>query len=132
MWLRRAPETPMTLYGKDYASQRERLHIGMTNAEVEAAEAEEAAKRKSDLQKEIARGGREAAARFEHGKATWMFVETRGGGWVRVDGYRLKAGPRDGEIWHTFDEMQRISAERKELAGAAAERSAASTDDPAD
>ena len=41
-----------------------------------------------------------------------MYMEV-GGGWVRVDDWRVKRGPREGETFFSFDEMKKIKAERK-------------------
>ena len=100
MWLRRAPETPMTFLGRDYAVARTGI-MPLTESE------------KAELREDAAQRDREAAERFEQKNATRKFAQTSGGGWVRVEGERLKAGPAPGETWYGFEEMQRIKAERK-------------------
>ncbi|MGH0036467.1 MAG: retropepsin-like aspartic protease [Myxococcota bacterium] len=120
MWLRRAPPSPMTLYGEDYAAVRESLYLGMTDEEREAAmaaetEARAEAERQAtrELEADAERRDRERAERFEREKATRLYVETGHGGWMRVEGYRLRNGPKEGEVWLTFEEMQRIKAFRE-------------------
>ena len=54
----------------------------------------------------------------EEQRATWqdrmnerLFV-FENGGWVVVDGWRRRMGPKEGEVWVTYDEMQRDEAHR--------------------
>lgn len=44
---------------------------------------------------------------------TRKFVQTSGGGWMRVEDKLLEAGPAEGETWYGFEEMQAVKAERK-------------------
>jgi len=57
------------------------------------------------------RRDREFKEKFEREKDKRLFVEVKGG-WVLVDGYRLRQGPREGETFVTYEEMVRIKAER--------------------
>ena len=90
----------MTLYGNDYASNYKTI---MPLSESE----------KEELRVDAAQRDSEASERFEKESVTRKFAQTSGGGWVRVEGERLKAGPTPGETWYGFEEMQRIKAERE-------------------
>jgi hypothetical protein len=61
---------------------------------------------------ETERRDQERKEKWELEKANRMYMEV-GGGWVRVDDWRVERGPRDGETFVGFDEMKRIKAERK-------------------
>ena len=36
------------------------------------------------------------------------------GGWVVVDGWRRRMGPKQGEVWVTYDEMQEMKRTGRE------------------
>ena len=57
------------------------------------------------------RRDRELEEKFEREKGKRLFVEINGG-WVLVEGYRLRQGPREGETFVSYEEMVRIKAER--------------------
>jgi len=57
------------------------------------------------------RRDRELKEKFERERDKRLFVEVNGG-WVIVEGYRLRQGPREGETFVTYEEMLRIKAER--------------------
>ena len=82
-------------------SRPQRSGLGRTEAE------------KKELQEDAIRRDLEGPERFARENASRMFAETPGGGWMRVEGERLEAGPDEGETWHNFEDMQRIKAERK-------------------
>jgi hypothetical protein len=65
------------------------------------------------LREDAERRDGESAERFRKANADRLFAETPGGGWMRVEGARLEAGPKQGETWYGFEDMQRIKAERK-------------------
>lgn len=65
---------------------------------------------------EIKERDAERAAKFERDKLTRSYAETSGGGFVVVDGPRLRNGPREGETWYSYEEMIAIKAERKQAA----------------
>ncbi len=61
---------------------------------------------------ETERRDREQKEKWEREKANRKYMEV-GGGWVRVDDWRVERGPREGETFFSFDEMKKIKAERK-------------------
>jgi hypothetical protein len=71
------------------------------------------------LREEAERSDREKPERWEREKASNVYAETRGG-WVLVDGHRLRRGPQEGEVWVSFEEMQQLKAERAAKAEASA------------
>ena len=56
---------------------------------------------------------RKKAAEWERRKSERLYAETPGGGFVVVDGWRLRLGPESGERWYTFEEMTAIKSERQ-------------------
>lgn len=54
----------------------------------------------------------DATLTWEQKKTIRLYAETAGGGFELVEGWRLRMGPREGERWYTFDEMQAIKDER--------------------
>ncbi len=55
---------------------------------------------------------REAARVKQRGERMYVFEN---GGWMAVDGYRLRLGPKEGETWVTYEEMLAL---REQQAGA--------------
>ena len=62
---------------------------------------------------EAAERDRKKAAEWERRKSERLYAETPGGGFVVVDGWRLRLGPESGERWYTFEEMTAIKSERQ-------------------
>jgi hypothetical protein len=58
--------------------------------------------------------------RFEQAKRERMYAETPNGGFVVVDGYRLRNGPEAGETWYSHEEMTATLEARKAEAGKSA------------
>lgn len=54
---------------------------------------------------EVVENDARIAADFERGKAIRRYAETSNGHFVVVDGYRLRQGPKAGEVWYTHEEM---------------------------
>jgi predicted aspartyl protease len=108
MWLRRVGDTHTTFGGMPYPGAKALLD-GMTAARSGVPSEEKA----EQLREDSARRDRENAERFEREKDNRLYVEVPGG-WVLVEGHRLRRGPAEGEKWVSFEEMQRIKRERAE------------------
>ncbi len=50
-------------------------------------------------------------------QAERLFAREKEGGWIVIEGYRRRAGPKEGEVWVTFEEMQRIKRQEAEGGG---------------
>lgn len=50
--------------------------------------------------------------RWEKQKEESLYFRGPDGGWMKVDSRRRREGPKSGEVWVGFDEMQRIKSER--------------------
>ena len=46
-----------------------------------------------------------------------LFAREKEGGWIVIEGYRRRLGPKEGEVWVTFEEMQRIKRQEAEGGG---------------
>ncbi len=68
---------------------------------------------KAALARETKRRDEEEKARWEREKNERMYVEVKGG-WVRVEGARLREGPREGERFVTYEELVEIRRSSEE------------------
>ena len=64
-------------------------------------------------EEEIAAQDAARLERFEKAKAERLYARSPGGGFVVVDGYRLRQGPKEGETWYTHEEMLAIRADEE-------------------
>lgn len=94
IWLRRRPERVTTYWGLADGSPF-------------------LAGRDEPARDEIAEQDAEAAARWEAEKDSRVYAETSDGHFVVVDGYRLRRGPQEGEVWYTHEEMLALKKERE-------------------
>jgi hypothetical protein len=79
--------------------------------------------RRRELHEDARRSDQALLERWKHDVETGVYVEVNGG-WVRVDGHRLRLGPRGGEVWLSFRELQFVRSTRESQAQqAAADRS---------
>ena len=109
IWLRREVE----------ASEAEWLDWEQVFAGSEAESAEGApdpdpprsAEEKQQRRDETAASDQAQQGRWKQDTKTAVYMQGRGG-WVRVDGYRRRQGPREGELWVSFEEMQAKKAEQ--------------------
>ncbi len=92
MWLRHSGETNTTLFGTAYPGIQALLTPTQATTS-DGLPSEEEAQR---LREDAARRDREQRERFEREKASALYVEVPGG-WVRLEGYRLRRGPAEGE-----------------------------------
>ena len=101
MWLRRE-HTEVTLLGANYAMAR--------GEALEAREAEEAPPPPPPTREEAVALEEQRIAEWERNRTERTYMKTDVG-WIVIDGYRKRLGPKEGELWATFEEMQRIKAE---------------------
>lgn len=106
IWLRRDGTRFATLFGRTYAP-------GWATAEDEAPAPGTSHQPSSPTREEIERADRQRRAEWERQKATRVYAETTSG-FVRVDGYRLRNGPKEGERWYSYEEMMELKAEREQ------------------
>ena len=69
------------------------------------------AEEKQQRRDETAASDQAQQGRWKQDTKTAVYMQGRGG-WVRVDGYRRRQGPREGELWVSFEEMQAKKAEQ--------------------
>ncbi len=102
---------------KEIAAAHERIaggHAHFIDQETNfpSSHSEETEQDRKQTAGDIARRDQEEHERWEREKDSRLFVEVKGG-WVRVEGWRLRQGPREGERFLTYSEMMELEAERK-------------------
>ena len=50
-------------------------------------------------------------------QAERLFAREKEGGWIVIEGYRRRLGPKEGEVWVTFEEMRRMKRQEAEGGG---------------
>jgi predicted aspartyl protease len=91
LWLKRRTETPVTFYGANYETSS-------------PPKAEEAGEAPALPPAPTAEEQREA---WQERMNERLFV-FENGGWVVVEGWRRRMGPKEGEVWVTYDEMREM------------------------
>ena len=94
LWLRRGPQKPPSYWGRREGPRFEGPALRVPSAE---AIAEREAKTREQFHKQ---------------KVKRLYAETSPGRFVVVEGYRLRDGPKEGEVWYSHEEML---ARKKEL-----------------
>lgn len=92
LWLERNPEAEPTFLGRTAAQQRSVFDHDLPRP----------------TEAEIAAGDAARLERFEQAKKERVYARTPNGGFVVVDGYRLRNGPKPGETWYSHEEMVAI------------------------
>jgi hypothetical protein len=100
----------------EIANAKRRIQEGRPHLEAPLPNSSTAPQQLTDADREALaadaeRRDREIEEKFEREKDERLYVEVKGG-WILVDGYRLRQGPREGETFVTYEEMVRIKAER--------------------
>ncbi len=98
LWLRRGPEKSLSYWGAREAPPPVATPPPPGPEEVEADDARR-------------------RAEWEAGKDERYYAETTNG-FVVVDGYRLREGPKEGEVWYTHEEMLERRKELREAKSA--------------
>lgn len=102
IWLRRGPKRATTFFGQ-------RVDSSGPFAGAARAPSED----------EIAEKDAEIAAKWEATRDSRRYAETSDGRFVVVEGYRLRRGPQEGEVWYSHDEMLALQKQRAQEAGEA-------------
>lgn len=109
IWLRRAEGELLTFFGTPYVGSAVASGTSQTAPTPEPLFMPSAPPSPEEVEEQDAA----RLAEWKREQDTRRFAETAGGGFVLVDGPRLREGPRDGETWYTYEEMMAIRAERE-------------------
>ena len=61
--------------------------------------------RAAPTEEEVAKNDARQVEEWKKRRNTRVYAETSPGKFVVIDGYRLRQGPKDGEVWYSHEEM---------------------------